>query len=485
MRGAFRIGRSRSMHYSRAPWPDGPLHTSGTEMLDASSKVVRYAGVNWPAHMETMVPEGLQHQSIATIVSKIKSVGMNAIRLTWAVEMVDVIFELGDDVPIKFSFIEALGEKNGTRVYDDVVRHNPTLAGKTRLEVFDAVAEECAKQEIFVHLDNHVSKAIWCCSPLDGNSYWGDHYFEVAKWLRALSFIADYAKKWKSVVSMSLRNELRAPAFGPILSPNAEPTSWRSWYENVKMGADAVHAANPDLVIFLPGQRGGRDLGAVVRGEVLDPGRQRFDVNHFRGYADKLVLEIHSYDNIDLPAALGGTLPGKWDCVAMRDALERAGFATLTDKVPNHLPLVVSEFGWDQYVDYNTTYVKCLVDYLAAKPVGWMIWQIGGSYYIREGFQNYNDTWGLLEDDWSDWRSPRDVERYLGSLARATLSFADESPQVAAWFPELGMPNPRLAERTNSTLLLVMIGVLLLIPIVLFPRRLQVTVRGLINRPRG
>ncbi len=237
---------------------------------------------------------------------------------------------------------------------------------------------------------------------------------------------------------MSLRNELRAPAFGPIISPNAEPTSWRSWYENVRKGADAVHAANPDLLIFLPGQRGGRDLGAVVRGEMLDPSLHRFNVNDFRGYHDKLVFEIHSYDNIDLPAVLGGTPPGKWNCDKMQDTLERAGFATLTDKAPNHLPLVVSEFGWDQYVDYNTTYVQCLVDYLARKKVGWMIWQIGGGYYIREGVQDYNDTWGLLQHDWSRWRSPKEINKYLRPLARATLSDGEVSnSDVDDWFPAI------------------------------------------------
>lgn len=36
-----------------------------------------------------MVPEGLQYQSVETIVSKIKSLGMNSIRLTYATELID------------------------------------------------------------------------------------------------------------------------------------------------------------------------------------------------------------------------------------------------------------------------------------------------------------------------------------------------------------------------------------------------------------
>jgi hypothetical protein len=44
------------------------------------------------------------------------------------------------------------------------------------LQVFDAVAAELAKQEIWVHLDNHVSKAQWCCGADDGNAWFGGGY---------------------------------------------------------------------------------------------------------------------------------------------------------------------------------------------------------------------------------------------------------------------------------------------------------------------
>lgn len=47
-------------------------------MVNANGHSLTYAGVNWPAAGETMVPEGLQYASIADLVDKIKSVGMNA-----------------------------------------------------------------------------------------------------------------------------------------------------------------------------------------------------------------------------------------------------------------------------------------------------------------------------------------------------------------------------------------------------------------------
>ena len=43
-------------------------------------------------------------------------------------------------------------------------------------KVFDAVAAELAEQEIWISLDNHVSKAQWCCGADDGNTWFGGEY---------------------------------------------------------------------------------------------------------------------------------------------------------------------------------------------------------------------------------------------------------------------------------------------------------------------
>ncbi len=60
------------------------------------------------------------------------------------------------------------------------------------LKVFDAIADECAKQQIYVHLDNHVSKAGWCCGKDDGNAWFGDTFFDTTKWKRALGYMAEH-----------------------------------------------------------------------------------------------------------------------------------------------------------------------------------------------------------------------------------------------------------------------------------------------------
>lgn len=54
------------------------------------------------------------------------------------------------------------------------------------------MAAECAKQQIYVHLDNHISKAKWCCGETDGNAWWGDREFPIDNWVRGLAYMAEH-----------------------------------------------------------------------------------------------------------------------------------------------------------------------------------------------------------------------------------------------------------------------------------------------------
>lgn len=116
-------------------WPYAPFYTSGRDMKNTLYETVTYAGVNWPGAADVMIPEGLQFQSIATIVSKIKSLGLNSIRLTYAIEMIDDIYESGD-VSLEDALTIALGAENGTIVLGEVLAANPSFsANTTRLQV--------------------------------------------------------------------------------------------------------------------------------------------------------------------------------------------------------------------------------------------------------------------------------------------------------------------------------------------------------------
>jgi hypothetical protein len=116
-------------------FPNTPFHTSNQWIVDSTGANFTYVGVNWPGAGEVMIPEGLQYQSIQSIVSKIKSLRMNHVRLTFAIEMIDDIKDRGGDVTIQKAFQKALGS-NGNAVYQNVIKNNPQFgASTTRLQV--------------------------------------------------------------------------------------------------------------------------------------------------------------------------------------------------------------------------------------------------------------------------------------------------------------------------------------------------------------
>jgi len=104
-------------------------------MSSSGSKVV-YAGVNWPGAADTMLPEGLQYNSVAGIASFIKSLDMNVVRLTFAIEMIDDIYSDSPDQTLQATLVKALGQTNGTTILDQILEQNPDFTPEmTRLEV--------------------------------------------------------------------------------------------------------------------------------------------------------------------------------------------------------------------------------------------------------------------------------------------------------------------------------------------------------------
>jgi len=113
-----------------------PLSSNDRWIVDANNNHVPYVGINWPGAADTMLPEGLGYQSIADVVQKITETGFNAVRLTFAVEMVDDILDEGGDVTLSDTLIRALGDANGTIVLGNILANNPGFtANTTRLEV--------------------------------------------------------------------------------------------------------------------------------------------------------------------------------------------------------------------------------------------------------------------------------------------------------------------------------------------------------------
>lgn len=217
-------------------------------------------------------------------------------------------------------------------------------------------------------------------------------------------------KTWPALTSMSLRNEPREPDDNSTL--DSETYNWESWYTYVKEGASAINTANADPLIFLSGLDFDTYLTPVVQKTALTPGTGVFSFSDFP--TSKIVLELHNYAN------------SASSCSSLESSLWTDGFQALntSDASVNHFPVVLTEWGFA--MNDNTTwqepYTACLAEWLPAQKAGWMIWVLAGSYYIRSGTQDYDETWGLLTHDWSEWRNEAYVEQSFIPMVEATLS---------------------------------------------------------------
>lgn len=58
------------------------------------------------------------------------------------------------------------------------------------------------------------------------------------------------------------------------------------------------------------------------------------------------------------------------------------------------------------------------------KPSGWMQWELSGSFYVQTRaatLQDVDETWGLLNHNWTTIRSPLTVKESLYAMIKATL----------------------------------------------------------------
>lgn len=206
------------------------------------------------------------------------------------------------------------------------------------------------------------------------------------------------------MISLGLRNELRKPT----TTGSSLPYTWATWYTQVVAAANTVNAANPDILIFLSGLDYDTKLTPIPSAEDLGNG-QTFFLTDFK-YANKLVLELHNYQN------------SATACSSIESGLWNAGFRATWPTVVNRMPVVLTEFGFSQSdSSYNGVYATCLKKLMPQWKTGWIVWVISGSYYIRSDTQDYEESWGLLNHGWSDWRNT-DAIAALEEMVDATFA---------------------------------------------------------------
>lgn len=402
--------------------PRLPLSTHSRWIVDGVGVRVKLSCVSWAGHLEAGIPEGLSKNSVHAIAALVRANGFNCVRLTSASWL------WTNDTYGDRSVAENFAALNLTASGLALLAANPELYLMSLRAVHHRVVSVLAAHTLMVVLDNHVSKPQWCCAGNDGNGFWGDEYFDVDTWVRGLTRVASAFSTTPFVVAMSLRNELRGPR-----------QNEQAWRVLMSQAAEAVHDVNPNVLILAGGLSFATDLNFLSANRGLDSSR----------FPRKLVYEFHWY---------------KWSRLARGANFNNASDARVCETsqsnvhidngflVDQGVPVFLSAFGIDlASADYaENRFLDCVIDYLGTADLDWAFWALQGSYYKRNGSEDVDEPFGLLQSTWRAFRNPSIVARLQNSIQNSTLG--DSCAQSSVCYDLHGLTECLLSWKTSRIL---------------------------------
>lgn len=264
-----------------------PLSTRGRYIVDADGDRFKLESANWdgaqghwngsgdkndPANhnsgMSYDIPMGLDRVPMATLMSDFHGLGLNSIRLSYSNEM------LGMTAPVP----------------DVAVAANPSLKGKTPLQVFDAVVDALTADGFAVILNNHTTTSRWCCGADDGNSKWYSSQ-TTEKWISDWVMLTERYEDNPRVVGMDLRNEVRRDVWNDA---NWGMGDGNDLYHAFQRAGVAIQQANPDVLVIMEGINW---QGVPLDGLFHDRPHLKpvANLSNALPYPDKLVYAAHIY----------------------------------------------------------------------------------------------------------------------------------------------------------------------------------------------
>ncbi len=259
------------------------------------------------------------------------------------------------------------------------VAANPQFAGRRALDVFDAVVAALAQQHLMVILDNHVSRADWCCSDRDGNGLWHNAQYPAAQWLADWQMMAARYRSQPWVVGADLRNEPRDGAAWGGSDPALD------WHAAAQQAGNVVLAANPNLLVIVEGVAYATDLRKA--------GSLPIQLNA----GGHVVYSAHDYAwEVSGPQSesdLANQLDTAWGYLAASAPLWLGEFGTCNTG---------SECIADPAPATQGFWFSSLLNYLAARQIGWCYWPLNGTQASGTGrVFGAVETYGILNPNWS------------------------------------------------------------------------------------
>ncbi|NES81413.1 MAG: cellulase family glycosylhydrolase [Moorea sp. SIO2B7] len=339
-----------------------PLSTRGSQIVDATNRPVILKGVNWfGLETESHAPHGLWARDYKEILTQIKSLGYNVIRLPYSVQS------------LRSTSISGI---------DFSIGSNKDLEGKTPLEVMDIVITEAQRQGLMILLDSHRLN-----DQRIPELWYGDGFTE-KDWLNTWKMLAIRYKNRRNVIGADLKNEPHGRA---SWGTGGIKTDWRLAAERA---GNAILAINPNWLIVVEGVEKNvpfQKLEFHWMGGNLE-GVKRYPVRLL--LPNKVVYSPHEYGPgvADQPWFSEPTFPKnlyrRW----------QIGFNYIAEE--EIAPIFIGEFGGRQVdkMSKEGIWQRQLIDFIAQKRLSFAYWSLN---------PNSIDTGGILEDDWVTVNTPK------------------------------------------------------------------------------
>jgi endoglucanase len=249
-----------------------------------------------------------------------------------------------------------------------------------------------------VVLDNHRSRADWCCDTAHGDGLWYTPQYPERAWIADWQTLARRYRDVPAVVGADLRNEIRPD---PGLAPGPTRATWgdgdprTDWAAAAERAGDAVLDEAPDWLVVV----GGLDFNANLTPAYTHPVRL--------SRPDRLVYAAHDYRWMHTAGELSayplfGTILGV-----------RFGGLTVEGQAFT-APVWLDETGTCTQPTATTpcspddpAYLRSLARYLASSDLDVAFWQLDGTQgtgYDRT--PGAVEPYGLLRPDWTTWADP-------------------------------------------------------------------------------
>ncbi|KAK2593060.1 hypothetical protein QQS21_009226 [Conoideocrella luteorostrata] len=337
-----------------------PLRTEGRNIVDSQGRRFKLASINWyGASDELFVPGGLDIQHRKVIAQTIKKMGFNSVRLPYA-----------DELVTQNPFIDSR-----------LVKANPDLAGLRALDIFEAVTSTLTDAGIAVIINNHITRATWCCGANPCDAAWSNDYLmglckvtqSEDQWIQNWETVMQRFTNNSLVIGADLRNEVRG-LWGTM--------SWYKWARAAERAGNRLLQLNPRWLIVVEGTESANDLsGARNRPVKLD-------------VPNRLVYSAHVY-------AWSG-----WGSFGGR--FSKRSYSSFVESMHSHwgylleddiAPVWVGEVGAPKNpVVGDATYWRNLWRYLKSVDADFGYWALNP----RKPAGNESESYAVVGDDWVD-----------------------------------------------------------------------------------